>query len=103
LALGAAFCFALALIFAGIGCVFPVAVSILSVRSNERLGPAVAGAAGNVTPLFAVLFAARALGERIALGRRRPAGGGNLMVAEKRRNGRLNSSDASETFGGWLA
>ena len=29
--------------------------------------------------------------------------GGNLMVAEKRRNGRLNSSDASETSGGWLA
>lgn len=56
------------LIFAGIGCVFPVVVSILSVRSNERLGPAVAGAAGNVTPLFAVLFAVLLLGERIGLG-----------------------------------
>ena len=43
-------------------------VSILSVRSNERLGPAVAGAAGNVTPLFAVLFAVLLLGERIGLG-----------------------------------
>ena len=57
-----------ALIFAGVGCVFPVVVSILSVRSNELLGPAVAGAAGNVTPLFAVLFAVLLLGERIGLG-----------------------------------
>ncbi len=54
-----------ALIFAGVGCVFPVVVSILSERSNELLGPAVAGAAGNVTPLFAVLFAVLLLGERI--------------------------------------
>jgi len=57
-----------ALIFAGVGCIFPVVVSILSVRSNELLGPAVAGAAGNVTPLFAVLFAVVLLGERIGLG-----------------------------------
>ena len=57
-----------ALIFAGVGCIFPVMVSILSVRSNERLGPAVAGAAGNVTPLFAVLGAVLFLGERIGLG-----------------------------------
>ena len=79
-----------ALIFAGVGCVFPVVVSILSVRSNERLGPAVAGAAGNITPLFAVLFAVLFLGERIGLGpgrgpgpggrRRRPDG-----VARRRR------------------
>jgi drug/metabolite transporter (DMT)-like permease len=46
-----------AAIFAAVGCIFPVVVSILAVRSNERLGPAVAGAVGNVTPLFAVLFA----------------------------------------------
>ncbi len=57
-----------ALIFAAVGCVFPVFVSILSVRSNERLGPAVAGAAGNVTPLFAVLGAVLFLGETLALG-----------------------------------
>jgi drug/metabolite transporter (DMT)-like permease len=55
-------------IFAGVGCIFPVVVSILSVRSNERLGPAIAGAAGNVTPLFAVLGAVLFLGERIGLG-----------------------------------
>lgn len=55
-------------IFAAVGCIFPVAVSILSVRSNERLGPAIAGAAGNVTPLFAVLGAVLFLGERIGPG-----------------------------------
>ncbi|MFO1082066.1 MAG: DMT family transporter [Reyranellaceae bacterium] len=54
-----------ALIFAGVGCIFPVVVSILAVRSNERLGPAVAGAVGNVTPLFAVLGAVLVLGERL--------------------------------------
>ena len=52
-------------IFAAVGCIFPVVVSILSVRSNERLGPAVAGAVGNVTPLFAVLGAVLFLGERL--------------------------------------
>jgi drug/metabolite transporter (DMT)-like permease len=56
------------LIFAGVGCVFPVVVSILAVRGNERLGPAVSGAAGNVTPLFAVLAAVLFLGERISPG-----------------------------------
>ena len=53
------------LIFAGVGLVFPVTASILSVRSNEKLGPAVAGAVGNVTPLFAVLGAVLFLGERL--------------------------------------
>ncbi|MFO1158539.1 MAG: DMT family transporter [Reyranellaceae bacterium] len=57
-----------AAIFAGVGCVFPVAVSILSVRSNERLGPAITGAAGNIAPLFAVLGAVLFLGERIGAG-----------------------------------
>jgi drug/metabolite transporter (DMT)-like permease len=53
-----------AAIFAGVGLIFPVLVSILSVRSNEKLGPAVASAAGNVAPLFAVLGAIVFLGER---------------------------------------
>lgn len=57
-----------ALIFAAVGCIFPVAVSILSVRSNEKLGPAVAGAVGNVTPVFAVLGAVLFLGERLGAG-----------------------------------
>src|SRR5512135_2443785 len=56
-----------ALIFAGGGVVFPVTASILSVRSNEKLGPAVAGAVGNVAPLFAVLGAMLFLGERLRL------------------------------------
>ncbi len=55
-----------AAIFAGVGCIFPVVVSILSVRSNAALGPAVAGAVGNVTPVFAVLGAVLLLGERLA-------------------------------------
>lgn len=54
-------------IFAAVGCIFPVVVSILSVRSNAALGPAVAGAVGNVTPLFAVMGAVLLLGERLAL------------------------------------
>ena len=57
-----------ALIFAGVGAVYPVVVSILAVRSNERLGPAVAGAVGNVTPLFAVLGAVLFLDESLTLG-----------------------------------
>jgi drug/metabolite transporter (DMT)-like permease len=40
-------------------------VSILAVRSNERLRPTVAGAVGNVTPPFAVLFAVLFLDERL--------------------------------------
>ncbi|MBS0541546.1 MAG: DMT family transporter [Proteobacteria bacterium] len=57
-----------ALIFAAVGAVYPVFVSILAVRSNERLGPAVAGAVGNVTPLFAVLGAVLFLDERMGWG-----------------------------------
>jgi len=54
-----------AAIFAVVGCIFPVVVSILAVRSNEALGPAVSGAVGNVTPVFAVLGAVLFLGERL--------------------------------------
>jgi drug/metabolite transporter (DMT)-like permease len=56
-----------ALIFATVGCIFPVVVSILAVRSNEALGPAVSGAVGNVTPIFAVLGAVLFLGETLGL------------------------------------
>ena len=56
------------LIFAGVGLIFPVAVSMLSVRSNEALGPAVASAVGNVAPVFAVLGAIVFLGERPGAG-----------------------------------
>lgn len=57
-----------ALIFAAVGIVYPVVASILAVRANERLGPAVAGAVGNVTPLFAVLGAVVFLDERLGIG-----------------------------------
>jgi drug/metabolite transporter (DMT)-like permease len=57
-----------ALIFAGVGLIFPVLVSMLSVRSNEALGPAVASAVGNVAPVFAVLGAILFLGERPSTG-----------------------------------
>ena len=81
-----------AAIFAAVGCIFPVAVSILSVRSNERLGPAVAGAVGNVTPLFAVLFAVLFLGERLGwtqlLGLALVVGGVALMAMRRGAGGR---------------
>lgn len=67
-----------ALIFAAVGCVFPVLVSILAIRANERLGPAIAGAAGNVTPLFAILGAVLFLGEQLDRGQ---VGGLVLIVA----------------------
>jgi drug/metabolite transporter (DMT)-like permease len=65
-------------IFAAVGCIFPVVVSILTVRSNERLGPAVAAALGNMAPLFAVLGAVLFLDERL---RAVQAGGLALIVA----------------------
>ena len=67
-----------ALIFAGVGLIFPVVVSMLSVRSNEKLGPAVASAVGNVAPVFAVLGAILFLGERPSAGQ---LGGLALVVA----------------------
>lgn len=52
-----------AAIFAGVGMLFPVSVTVLTFRANQRLGPHVAGALGNLAPLFAVLFAVLLLGE----------------------------------------
>ena len=52
-----------ALVFVAIGALFPVAVTMLTFRANQRLGPHVAGALGNLAPLFAVLLAAALLGE----------------------------------------
>lgn len=51
------------LVFAAIGLLFPVCVTMLTFRANQRLGPHVTGALGNLAPLFAVLFAAVLLGE----------------------------------------
>ncbi len=53
-----------ALVFALLGCLFPVSVTLLTFEANRRIGPNLTGALGNVTPLFALLFAVLALGER---------------------------------------
>ncbi|NNM72180.1 DMT family transporter [Enterovirga aerilata] len=45
-----------AAIFAGTGLFFPVAVTLLSFQGNRLLGPNLAGALGNATPVFAVAF-----------------------------------------------
>ncbi|MBL4740660.1 MAG: DMT family transporter [Sneathiella sp.] len=44
-------------IFIGIGVLFPGMVTLVTFVANHRMGPTVAGAIGNLTPLFAVLFA----------------------------------------------
>ncbi|MEQ8394416.1 EamA family transporter [Thalassobaculum sp.] len=51
------------LVFAAVGSLFPATVTMLTFRANQRLGPHVAGALGNLAPLFAVLLAAILLGE----------------------------------------
>ncbi len=50
-------------IFAAVGVLFPAAVTLLTFEANRRMGPNVAGALGNLTPLFAVLFAFLLFGE----------------------------------------
>jgi len=52
-----------AAVFAGVGLLFPALVTILTFEANHRLGPNIAGAVGNLAPLFAVAFAILALGE----------------------------------------
>jgi drug/metabolite transporter (DMT)-like permease len=46
-----------AAVFAAVGLVFPVAVTRLTFEANRLLGPSLAGALGNLAPLFAVLGA----------------------------------------------
>lgn len=65
-------------IFAGCGLVFPVAVTLLSFQSNRLLGPNLAGALGNATPIFAVAFGIVILGESVTL---RQAAGLAAVVA----------------------
>lgn len=52
-----------AAIFAAAGLLFPATVTLLIFEANRRMGPNIAGSVGNLTPLFAVLFAIVALGE----------------------------------------
>jgi drug/metabolite transporter (DMT)-like permease len=55
------------LTFAAIGLLFPATVTLLTFEANRRMGPPVAGAVGNLAPLFAVLIAVSALGEALSL------------------------------------
>lgn len=52
-----------ALVFAGIGLLFPASVTLLTFEANRRAGPNVTGAVGNFAPLFAILLAVVLLGE----------------------------------------
>lgn len=54
-----------ALWFGAVGLFFPVVVTLLTFRSNERLGPTVTGAVSGTAPFFALLAAAWWLGERV--------------------------------------
>ncbi len=53
-----------AMIFLGIGALFPASVTVLTFEANRRLGPSVTGTLGSVTPLFAVAWAILFLGEQ---------------------------------------
>lgn len=57
-----------AVVFALTGVLFPAAVTLLTFEANRRVGPAIAGAFGNLSPLFAVLLALLLLGEVPRLG-----------------------------------
>lgn len=52
-----------AAVFALLGCLFPAAVTLLTFEASRRIGPALTGALGNVSPLFALVFAVLVLGE----------------------------------------
>jgi len=51
-------------VFAAVGLFFPAAVTLLTFEANRRMGPNLAGALGNLAPVFAVAFAVALLGER---------------------------------------
>jgi len=50
-------------LFAAVGLLFPAAVTLLTFEANRRMGPNIAGALGNLAPLFAVIAAVAILGE----------------------------------------
>ncbi len=54
-----------ALLFALVGLIFPAAVTLLTFRSNELLGPTVTSAVSGTSPLFALAGASLFLGERV--------------------------------------
>jgi drug/metabolite transporter (DMT)-like permease len=47
-----------AAIFVAVGLLYPVVVTLLTFEANRRMGPGVAGALGNLAPVFAVILAA---------------------------------------------
>jgi drug/metabolite transporter (DMT)-like permease len=52
-----------AIVFGLVGVLFPASVTLLTFEANRRMGPNVAGALGNLAPLFALLLAAILFGE----------------------------------------
>ncbi len=50
-------------VFAGVGLLFPVSVTLLTFLANRRLGASTAGAVGNLAPVFAILFGVVVLDE----------------------------------------
>lgn len=54
-----------AFIFGLVGLIFPAVVTILTFRSNERLGPTITSAVSSIAPLFAILAAGLLLGEAV--------------------------------------
>jgi ComF family protein len=54
------------LLFAAVGLFFPAAITILTFEANRLMGPYVAGALGNLAPVFAVLAGVFFLGETLA-------------------------------------
>jgi drug/metabolite transporter (DMT)-like permease len=65
---GSGFSAGSALLFALAGCLFPAAVTLLTFEGNRRIGAAITGALGNLSPLFAVFAALLLLGEVPSLG-----------------------------------
>ena len=52
-------------LFAGVGMLFPAAVTLLNFEANRLMGPNIAGAIGGLAPVVAVLLALLLLGERL--------------------------------------
>ncbi len=54
-------------VFCAVGLLFPGTVTLLTFVANAHMGPSITGAIGNLTPLFAVLFAILVLAEPLGL------------------------------------
>lgn len=56
-----------ALLFLGVGLLYPATAQTLQILSVTRVGPALSSALGSFTPLFAVIFAVSLQGERMTV------------------------------------